>query len=414
MEPTTAERLVRLRSLLIAAQASASDETAVGRHSAVIALDGVCELALGLAAHHLGVPVASKGGLPALLERVRSHLGKRWVQDGVQGFVELHRARNDAQHYGLLPDAAHVPLWTAEVERFVRSLVAASFAQDLAAVSAASAVEAEDLRTLLIRAEEELGANEDAESLKSSYEAFERALRAFRARRGSNPFRFRSDAFRKFGEFQDIKSTIEELEQFVDVATLAADPGEWIWLRSVIGRLGSSAAAPTHADAQRGLAFTLSWVLRYEAFVHRYPTAESDELGHVRPSLDERYEKPRVTAIAHSERHAVRGQEFVVFDVTLSHLPPEWDYEVSAATKRFSEAAEHPAKFSALLVGDTLVIEVSDAMAPADVLGLIDAILDETHHDFEARLQRWREARDEAIAVANRYRADLAEHDAAG
>jgi hypothetical protein len=50
LDATTTARLIRLRTLLAAATAQAADTTSAGRHFAVIALDGVLEQPLLLAA----------------------------------------------------------------------------------------------------------------------------------------------------------------------------------------------------------------------------------------------------------------------------------------------------------------------------------------------------------------------------
>jgi hypothetical protein len=412
--PTTAERLVRVRVLLVAAQAAATDGTPVGRHAAVVALDGVAELAMGLAAHELGVPVAGKGGVPGLLDRLRDALGEAWAQEGVQGVAELHRARNAVQHAGVLPDAAHLPLWTAEVERFVHSLVAATFGAELAAVSAASAVQQLELREPLVEAEQQRDAGEHAASLRSSQRAFKAALAAFRSRRGASPFRFGGASFREFDEFRVIKGTLEALEEFLDVATLAADVGEWLWLGAVIDRSRDRGAAPSRDDAQRGLAFALHWVLRYESFVARYvrePVVEQAP----RPSPYEHYERPRITAIEPADI-AAWDLESLAFEVTLSPVPPEWDWSLHEASRVLQQGPPpgraRRARFAD--ADDTFVVEVPETSTPAEVLSAVEALIDESHRQYEARLAQRRQIEEEGAAVARRYRDELADHDPDG
>jgi len=125
LEATTAERLVRLRLMLASAVSAASDTTQGGRHAAVIALDGVVELALGLAFHHRNLSV-KRDGFHEHKTALREDLAGTWTPRGEQGVNELHRARNSA-HHGLLPAAHHIPTWTANVEQFVGSLVGAAF-----------------------------------------------------------------------------------------------------------------------------------------------------------------------------------------------------------------------------------------------------------------------------------------------
>src|SRR4051794_39774018 len=105
MDAVTAERLIRLRVLLSAALAAATDQTASGRHVSVIFLDGVSEMALHLAADELGINVGPRHGLEDVYANVARQLGGSFNGKGWKGVRELHRARNQLQHHAELPDS---------------------------------------------------------------------------------------------------------------------------------------------------------------------------------------------------------------------------------------------------------------------------------------------------------------------
>jgi hypothetical protein len=405
LEATTAERLVRLRHLLHAALSAGSDETAPGRHQAVIALDGVCELAMGLAASELDLD--PRRDFFALLQSVTTRLGTRWRQDGAKGVRELHRARNNLQHHGVLPDHGHLPVWAAEVERFIASLVAAAFEVELATVSSAAAVESDELRELLTRAECELDGGDYNASMEHSDKAFTDALSSFRSQRGRSGLRFASSAF-NLREFSDIKQSLQDLEVFVDVAALASDPGEWLWLRAARSKLGSTASPPTKSDAERALTFALGWVLRYEAFTARYATARVEREERPRASPTETYAKPVPAEIR--PEGSIRPER-VRLDVELSEVPPEWMHSLFAGLDALRESGRMPADTDVFLAGseDTVALEVPADTPAADIKTLVRSVIDETHCAFEQRLEELREQAKVHDEISRPYAEAIAE-----
>lgn len=402
IDPSVAERLVRLRIFVVSALASISDTTAYGRHLAVIALDGACELAMGLAAHTRGIEVGQKP-FPWVLRELRRELSD-WTAHGAQGVSELHRARNAVQHEGVLPDPEHLPIWASEVERFVYSLIRSAFGEELDSVSTAMAVEDAGLRERLEKAERLIGDEDYAASIRGSAGAFDAALRSYRSYQGRSAFRFRGDAFRKLREFQDIKGTIEELEKFLDVAALAGDPGEWLWLETVRRQLHADAEPLSRDDAQRALSFVLGWTLRFESFAARYQGAlKRARSGRAMAVYGERYETPRVIDIRKSERHPhERGQ--VAIDVTLNAIPPEWESAASEAFRRLQETNEVAAASWAVVRRNGLLeMNVPKDISPKDLSSLVEELIpvgDEV-------LQEWLERRHQQAlgeaAVVERY-----------
>ncbi len=82
-----------------------------------------------LAALHRGIRVAGRIGFHKMLKELRSDLSESW-RPPRQGIVQLHNARNEAQHGGAPPDPALMDGWTDEVTGFVQSLMAAAWARN--------------------------------------------------------------------------------------------------------------------------------------------------------------------------------------------------------------------------------------------------------------------------------------------
>jgi hypothetical protein len=148
-DASTLERLIELRLLLHNAQEQAQDRSVVGRHSAIILLDGVCEYAMGLASAHLGLP--HDRDFHRNLNRLSTHLATDWSKSSWKGVQELHGMRTESQHRGTRADADQIPRWATESERFIASLVAAVFNVELQAVFNAHAVETPSVRAKLSR-----------------------------------------------------------------------------------------------------------------------------------------------------------------------------------------------------------------------------------------------------------------------
>jgi hypothetical protein len=386
--------------MLHEAQVRAADQSDTGIHVAVVALDGVCELAAGLAAHELGVRI-SEGGLPGLIGRVREKLKGNWGQDGSKAFHELHRARNSAQHEGVLPQASHLPIWSTEVERFVRSLIAAAFGVDLSDVSAADAVADDDLRQLLLDAEGLIEAEEYEAAIKSSNAAIVRALRDFRQRRGRSRTVTTPDPL-GLGEVNTIKAlnaAVENLESFLDIATLASDPGEWIWLQATHEVLGHTEEPVGREEAQRALVFALNWVLRYEVFKARYgdPRYVHGARG---PNPWATYEKPRLVSVSYHGS----VNEPVMLQIGLSDVPPGWYGGLQTAITAVRTAGDIPEGIQPL-IGGQLLMDAPEETDPHVVRRLIDRLIDETHRIFEDGLRALRVHAEEAQAAAQQYRA---------
>lgn len=268
LEPTTAERLSRLRQLLAKAQNRAGDTSVLGHHLALIALDGVAELALGLCLHQRSL--TDPGSVPGMVTMLRNDLGDRWAGAGLQGFNEVHRARNLAQHQGILPAPDQLPRWAAEIEIFVRDLISTVFGVDLQTASSALGVADPKLRELLHRAERALDEGDFRTSFDLAWEALDAARAAWRgSARGSTRLPS-SGSFTRFNEFSQIRAAIAELNDRLEIGTFTSEISEWVWMREQHAE-SATRSPPTLDDARRALVFVTGWVLRFESYSARYP-----------------------------------------------------------------------------------------------------------------------------------------------
>lgn len=92
--------LVRPRSMLERAKLLAADLSAEGRHFAVVALDGVAEYAMGLAAVNLQLELSARSDFHKAVNKLVERLGADWQRPVRKGVIQLHEARNSAQHGG--------------------------------------------------------------------------------------------------------------------------------------------------------------------------------------------------------------------------------------------------------------------------------------------------------------------------
>lgn len=259
--------------LLGDARRRVGDESELGLHMAVVSVDGMGELAIGLCAEHLDVRADRRSGLPGKLNAVIDAIER--TPPGKKGFLELHRARNAVQHDGVLPEAAQLPLWLAETELLIGALIEAVFEVELDEVRSAAGVSDDDLRERLEEAERLLEAGDPGGSFHGSWEALDRARRQFRQKAelrrlepGLGAFGGRS-IIGKDGGLGALLGEVRKLSNEIEVSAFTAEPGEWLWLRQRQSETFRGLSA-TSADALRAFVFVLGWVLRYESYIARH------------------------------------------------------------------------------------------------------------------------------------------------
>jgi hypothetical protein len=271
LDPSDAQRLSRLRALLADARRRAQDESELGLHLAILAIDGIGELAISLCLEHLGIHMKGDG-VPARLSRLLAKL--KITPPGTKGYGELHKVRNLVQHEGVLPQPEQLPLWLTETEQLTDSLIKATFGVGLNEAWSAKGVSDEQLRSFLEEAERAIDQGQPEESFDASWKAFELARRQFRQQTGlHDPTVHIGGGHRSIiGMDNDLKSLLGEvrsLREQVEISAFTAEPGEWLWFKQRNGEKFRGLPI-TVADAGRAFAFVLSWVLWYESYIARH------------------------------------------------------------------------------------------------------------------------------------------------
>jgi hypothetical protein len=340
----TRRQLQRLRFLLEQALSQTQDPTEVGRHSAVVLLDGACEHAMGISLGHLGKPIPREFrqkfnelqvGLPA------------WTADAWAAVVQLHEARNQAQHHGTVSDAAYVPAWAAQAQRFIESLVEAAFGAELRDVLVAESVETEDVRLLLVESERALDQQDAAAAFAAAVTGFDAAREAWRGQRAEAIGQLRLQAT-GLGHLSGIETdptnlSLLRFEDLLEMQPFAPDIAEYHWLVARRGEVDKG-IAPTPEVARRAFLFALAWVLRWEAFAARYEARRY-------PPPPPPYEPP-VTGADHPVLHGA--------DVELLHHIGGWLDDPTLENVRYSikltlaDIPEYERELWAQQVGDVL------------------------------------------------------------
>jgi hypothetical protein len=344
LAPSDAQRLARLRVLMGDARRRAGDESELGLHLAVIAIDGVGELAIGLCVAHLGIALKKgqhtvPGRLGALIEELAI------APPGRKGYLELHRARNSVQHEGILPLAEQLPLWLAETEQLVDALVAASFEVGLDAVRSADGVADADLRGLLEEAEDLLQGGDAPGSFDRSWSALEEARREFRQKTGLHRMSPTLGVGHGsvIGMDDGLKSVAAELGKLsgeMEVSAFTAEPGEWLWFRQRQGELFGRGPAPTRAEAGRAFVFALGWILRYESYISRHGVDRWERLREeARAPVTGVPGGPHIAAVGEGERLPRRRGEGEarnwIFELTdVPDSEPSFEWAVREAFRR--------------------------------------------------------------------------------
>jgi hypothetical protein len=267
---TTRGQLLRLRQLLEEAQARAHDASPIGRHVALILLDGACENAMKvvLTAHGLA-PKRSEDSFDQVYARVTACLPD-WSGEGWAEVSNMHASRNLAQHRGATPDGDDMATWSAAVERFTRSLIHEAFAAEINDVVLADAISTDELRALLTRAEHAVRAGDPYQSMQLSVEAFDLARGEWSAQHATavdQPTLTISPL--GIAATDGATYAIHQLNDYTEVLPFVASLGEYIWFLARRDDLQRDVDR-TIAEAQRLLRFVIDWVLRWEAFAKGY------------------------------------------------------------------------------------------------------------------------------------------------
>src|ERR1035441_590747 len=275
VDPSTAERLVNLRFLLEEALQRVTDRSVVGRHTAIVLLDGACELAMGTVLDECGLEHGRT--FEDAFSKLGQKLGDSWQRDGWEGVHLAHRARNEAQHCGIIPDFHQLQNWAGDADRFVRSLIAAGTGNDLRLAAYSLAVSTEDIRRPLANAEAALEEGRLTDALDNCRQAFEQARQHWRGTRARTGHGVPSTALLDNLTSPVVHAQLAKLDELLEVLPFSLDLGEYLWFLALPQGMPGE-PEPTAEQVTRAMAFVFSWVVRWEAFSTRYDVRASSDL----------------------------------------------------------------------------------------------------------------------------------------
>lgn len=327
------ERLSRLRIMLAEAQSRIADQSALGQHLAIIGADGVGELAIGICAHKRGVYRAFKP-LPTTLSALLDDLSANDAP-GAQGFRELHAARNQAQHQGILPAPDQLPRWIDETAALSTFLVRRCFDVDLSSVGSAAAVTEERLARLLNEAEEAIENGDTTLAFRLSWQAIQDGLIVFRRHTGLGGESPRGALGREFNDFQAIENEIVSISRQLELSLFASEAGEWMWFEQ---RHGESARGlePSISEARRGFVFSLGWVLRMESYVARHGPDRWERWNRNRAPVTGLPGGPHIRDVARGRRGLPQDEDEWIFQLTdvPDHENPDFSWAIGVGVEQ--------------------------------------------------------------------------------
>lgn len=331
-----AERLSRLRIMLAEAQSRIADQSALGQHLAIIGADGVGELAIGICAHKRGVYRAFKP-LPTTLSALLENLSANDAP-GAQGFRELHAARNQAQHQGILPAPDQLPRWIDETAALSTFLVQRCFDVELSSVGSAAAITEERLASLLDEAEEAIENGNTTLAFRLSWQAIQDGLIVFRRHTGLGGESSRGTLGREFNDFRAIEDEIVSISRQLELSLFASEAGEWMWLEQRHGE-SANGLEPSVGEARRGFVFALGWVLRMESYVARHGPDRWERWNQHRAPVTGLPGGPHIRDVARGRRGLPQNEDEWIFQLTdvPDHENPDFSWAIGVGAEQSEE-----------------------------------------------------------------------------
>ncbi|MEO3810717.1 hypothetical protein ABGB17_17085 [Sphaerisporangium sp. B11E5] len=259
--------MLDLRLLLERALKASKLTSHADKHLAVVLLDGACERAAGIAAKErsLKVEIEFEKTLNRVVQQFRT---EGWTFQGVGSLLDLHRARNSAQHHGIRVNSGQFSSWCALGERFVRSLVNHLYGVDVYAIWRADAISDTSISGCFRQAEAALHAGDNQEAIHLARTAFEEATGHWKRQRRHltrhiASFTPNSDREVLGPLWDDIEKRLADIDEHAALSLFVDDAGEALWVTSLL----READTPyTRDEAERMLDFIFWWIVRWEGF----------------------------------------------------------------------------------------------------------------------------------------------------
>ncbi len=408
--------LVRLRATLEHAKFLATDLSEHGRHVALISLDGAAEYAMWLAVQHLGLPTPERTGFHDTMNKLIAQLGARWQQPGRRGVLQMHTARNQAQHGGATPDPALMDGWTEELDAFASSLVSAAFDVTLQDILLASAIQDESLRIQITEAELAINASETQAGFGYAYDAFVAARRLWRDQQ--------TDAYGAMAVHAPFDVDPQQLDpaqrstDYADVSVFASDLGEYHWLMAT-RRLAAEGVPANLEDARRALQFAYHWILRWQTFDARYPRERWDQhFESVSPPSTGDGRTPEIQWVQVIGTRMVGSGVADVVVVQLANLPgrgrDDWGVDMRAAIEKVTGKPD-VASADIIPAGRTitgqLTLFVSRELDPEQTASCLTLAVEEATRLYNERREQAERRDAEASAYAAAFSDIFAQHE---
>jgi hypothetical protein len=390
LSATDAERISRLRIMLADAQSRITDPSGLGQHLSIIGIDGVGELAIGLCAHKRGVQ-QYRSPLPKTLTRLLEDLEIKGAP-GEQGFRELHEARNQVQHQGILPSPDHLPRWLDETAALVTFVVERCFGVDLATVGSATAVKDAKLSELLGEAERAIEEGNTTRSFDRSAEAIRIGLTVFKRDTGLGSTPHHPHPGQSFEELTTLNEELISISQQLELSLFASEPGEWMWFEQRRDE-AHRGLEPSIGEARRGFVFALGWVLRMESYVARHGPDRWERWNKRRAPETDLPGGPHIKDVSRGHRYPRQDDVEWIFQLTdvPDYENPDFSWGISAA---YDDSVNPLLKHVYLDRVGKLVIHTPEEVDPEELVKCAKGLISDAKQIME---RRWREDEEEEI-----------------
>ncbi|MCW2962352.1 MAG: hypothetical protein JWM90_2739 [Thermoleophilia bacterium] len=334
------QQLVGLRQMLTEVRGRSGDSSLSGRWWLTILLDAACEHAVGLCFVRQNLDPGKRDFDQRLAQLAESFAVSVASIDGWPAVRKLHRARNAAQHEGIVPSGRHEAGWITGAEDFIGGLVGRAFGVDINSVRSAMAVTDSTLRAAVLRAEQALEAGDAEESYRASHEAF---TEAFKRWIGQHPQRSERPSFNRGYPYEqmdgEVKKGFELVMRSADAAPFG-DLAEFLWFES-LPPLWHKKLDVSVRESERALDFVLGWIVRWEAFATRYRARSGWQQGNLAPTALNPDHSPRI--VRESVEVSAGFDDQVSVQFQLADLPSEHqDAWIDSCSRGFNSAMKLP------------------------------------------------------------------------
>ena len=407
LSPSALAGLIRLRMMLERGLREARDNSEPSQHIALVTLDGACEYAIRFSAHCRGLPLKPEAGFHAGLDLLRKALvgRKQWGQTGVRGVLELHAARNQAQHMGLLPDRELMSTWTLDAEAFIGELVNMAFDVELGDVMLADAIRNDNLRGLLSEAERQLNAGDSRAAFRYADGALHEARQLWLVQQ---------DYARRAPLPQE--PVAGDAVDLLEVQAFTSDIAGYTRLLTTRRHVETGGPEPDAAEARSALLFAFDWILRWEVFKEGYPIERYTEYWQsVGPTQLDDGGRPEIAWHIESyrlEAGAGREEEYEVL-LQLKSIPSwktgTWGLDFSEALASAETELGHSTLgiFPSIDFLGLLRVRVAVSADPKDVASVLNRAVDIATERYERRDEDMRAAQEKAAELRENYAAVL-------